>query len=330
MTQQLRLLRILVLFVVALVSCGVSYATTLTPDGYVRLLDSTKSALTRVLDAEKAHPGAGIKSMPKVPSDVKVLTKNGETLDIDFSWASQEMSGIKYDISKNRTKRISNLIARFESLKSVDVPSNTDPGSVARSKTILKDILSRNEYKPSWFDKMRQKIMEFIFGLLGKLHVGKSTGEAIGWTIFVLAVVALVGILVFLVMRAIEYFGNRDRDPDAPYKKVMPKEQIIRSPEALFRESERLAAGGDYREAFRYLYLSSIMLLDHSKLVKYTEGVTNWEYLNTLRRQPKPELTSSFRDLTMMFDKLIYGKRDVSKEDFGLCIECYRSMEGMI
>jgi len=61
----------------------------------------------------------------------------------------------------------------------------------------------------------------------------------------------------------------------------------------------------DYRNAIRYLYLSSLLLLDERGLIHYDRALTNREHLRQI--QHKPQLAEALRPVVDTFDRVWYG-----------------------
>lgn len=61
----------------------------------------------------------------------------------------------------------------------------------------------------------------------------------------------------------------------------------------------------DYRNAIRYLYLSSLLLLDERGLIHYDRTLTNREHLRQI--QHKPQLADALRPVVETFDRVWYG-----------------------
>ena len=75
--------------------------------------------------------------------------------------------------------------------------------------------------------------------------------------------------------------------------------------ESALRRAQTLSQGGDYRTAVRYLYLSTLLLLEERGLLRYDRSQTNREYLRSLKG--RPELASVLRDVIEVFDRVWYG-----------------------
>ena len=80
------------------------------------------------------------------------------------------------------------------------------------------------------------------------------------------------------------------------------------------KRAETLSMQGDYRNAVRYLYLSSLLVLDEQGLLRYDRSRTNREYLRSV--SSKPELAKPLRDVIDVFDRVWYGFEDVDEQTY--------------
>jgi hypothetical protein len=83
---------------------------------------------------------------------------------------------------------------------------------------------------------------------------------------------------------------------------------------AALKQAQALSAGGDYRTAVRYLYLSSLLLLEERGLLRYDRSLTNREYLRSVAH--KPVLATIFRDVIEVFDRVWYGYRPLDEATY--------------
>jgi hypothetical protein len=72
-----------------------------------------------------------------------------------------------------------------------------------------------------------------------------------------------------------------------------------------FKKAQGLADAGDYRTAVRYLYLSSLLMLDERGLLRYDRSQTNREYLRSVAHLP--QLAALLREVIEVFDRVWYG-----------------------
>ena len=90
-------------------------------------------------------------------------------------------------------------------------------------------------------------------------------------------------------------------------------EALLTSKGALQR-AQTLSTQGDYRNAIRFLYLSSLLVLDERGLMRYDRSRTNREYLRSV--SSRPQLANPLRDVIDVFDKVWYGFESVDEQTY--------------
>jgi hypothetical protein len=98
-------------------------------------------------------------------------------------------------------------------------------------------------------------------------------------------------------------------------------------PEALWRESDRLAAAGRHREALRGLCRGVLSLLHRAERIHWEPTRTNGEYLDQLRRTA-PELLDLFAPLVDEFDRVWYGEQPCGPEEYAAARRLAIEMQG--
>ncbi len=88
--------------------------------------------------------------------------------------------------------------------------------------------------------------------------------------------------------------------------------------ESAFRQAQTLSGTGDYRSAVRYLYLSSLLILDERNLLRYDRSLTNREYLGSIA--DRPELAITLREVIDVFDRVWYGFQPLDEEAYNLYV----------
>ncbi len=305
-------------------------ASAVTTAQYARTLDSISGQLETARRMDKASGGLALDHIAgTIPSGVEVSQEGGANIRVDLQWVKNSIGDLKGFSGKARARHITALIERINLLKSAarNAPNNS-PVSVKQARSTLKRVLAQNEYEPSFLDRLQQAILDFLSRIARSLPVSPIVGEVIFWILVALAIVVFVAVLVYLTLRLVRYYTLQTTGTEPVREKQTTKTKQTAA--SLVEAAERAAAAGNFREAFRSSYLAAILVLDGAKLVKYADGVTNWEYLRTLRNQPRAELTQTFQEMTHRFDELIYGKRDVAGEDYLACAERLQRLEGML
>ena len=147
-------------------------------------------------------------------------------------------------------------------------------------------------------------------------NVDPQTFEGL-WAFLKFFFIALaIGILVFLLVRALNnenLFLPRD-------KKIKPATQIdLEKIEDNLEGTDlndpiqKAIAAGDYPLAVRLYYLAILQDLSLNKKIKWKKDKTNGEYLRELAGTP---LFKNTQEITLVFERVWYGKVEINKEDF--------------
>jgi uncharacterized protein DUF4129 len=175
----------------------------------------------------------------------------------------------------------------------------------------LKDlalILARPEFQwqprqPSWLEKWWQDIQDrfwrFVARLLGSSSV-TADGSFITYALTGIGILALVLVLAFALRGVLANFvaeAEAAADAEASGERL--------TADSALQRAQTLSAAGDYRTAVRYLYLSSLLLLEERGLLRYDRSLTNREYLRSVANLP--ELAPILRDVVEVFDRVWYG-----------------------
>jgi len=176
----------------------------------------------------------------------------------------------------------------------------------------LKEILARPEFQwqagqnremPNWLESFYNWMERVMNRVLG------ATFQYGQIPLFIVAVIIFIFSLYFiwgnfsrsLVREAELAAGNGDGDGMLTSKSAMQRAQT-------------LSNQGDYRNAIRYLYLSSLLVLDEQGLLRYDRSRTNREYLRSI--SSKPELANPLREVIEVFDRVWYGFDSVDEETY--------------
>ncbi len=183
---------------------------------------------------------------------------------------------------------------------------------------LLDEILARPEFQwtpeqPSLLSLLLQRLLEFFWEIISPLLPEEAvitldvawfryllTGLATLLLILVLAFM-LRGLLADLVTEA-----EINVDPETG-KEILTANLAI-------KRAQGLSDAGDYRTAIRYLYLSSLLLLDERGLLRYNRSQTNREYLRSVAHLP--HLAAILREVIDVFDRVWYGYQAVDKATY--------------
>jgi hypothetical protein len=147
-------------------------------------------------------------------------------------------------------------------------------------------------------------LLDWLFRLLARLlepafRAGAGSSSLVGWLAFGIGLVALAGILAYVIVKvrrgtASDARARADHDPEANLTAAAARQQAA-----------SLASGGDYRTAVRFMYLAALLRLDERGLLRYDRALTNREYLDRLG--DNVALRAQLALVVETFDRVWYG-----------------------
>ncbi|MBV9848617.1 MAG: DUF4129 domain-containing protein [Armatimonadetes bacterium] len=96
---------------------------------------------------------------------------------------------------------------------------------------------------------------------------------------------------------------------------------------SLFALAERQAQGGDYRRAFRLVYIATLVALDTGGVLRFDRSKTNWEYLRALRAAGRDDVYQAMMPLTRDFDRLWYGLAPAGLSEYSRAVAQYQALQ---
>lgn len=187
-----------------------------------------------------------------------------------------------------------------------------EPG-VPYDTAVLTAILSRDEfnYAPEAENVLQRMWRDFnrqLQELLARFLEVTGLGGVLPTFLNVFGAVALAFVIYYALRGLIaDFSASSQLDEDGLHGELLTADLAL-------KRAEELSTGGDYRTAVRYLYLSSLLLLEERGLLRYDRSLTNREYLRTLAHQPR--LAAVLRQVIDVFDRVWYGFQPISKESY--------------
>lgn len=196
------------------------------------------------------------------------------------------------------------------------------PGKIFTVEDVapLNKILARPEFQwqqekpsqtPSWLSDLYKRFVNFITRLL--VRTGSLAHE--GGSLLKIAAVFILIFSLFFVSRALSHSLVREAQLAAEEGE---NDELLTSKGA-FKRAETLSIQRDYRNAIRYLYISSLLVLDEQGLMRYDRSRTNREYLRSV--SSKPELAKPLQDVIDVFDRVWYGFEGVDEKTYQSYVE---------
>jgi Domain of unknown function (DUF4129) len=178
----------------------------------------------------------------------------------------------------------------------------------------LREILARPEFQ--WEEQARQlpnwlgDLYDWLINLLDRIFFGTATLVYQGRDLIKVAAVLVFLFALFFISRSLSRSLAQEAELAA---EEGANDETLTSKGALKR-AETLSMQGDYRNAVRYLYLSSLLVLDEQGLMHYDRSRTNREYLRSV--SSKPELAKPLRSVIDVFDRVWYGFENVDEQTY--------------
>jgi hypothetical protein len=177
----------------------------------------------------------------------------------------------------------------------------------------LKEILARPEFQwnatrlaPGWF----RRILDAFFDFMERLAFGVQNTAYYGRVPLMIGAALLLVLSLFYISRNLSRSLVREAELNAQAN----EDEALLTSKGAFQRAQTLSGQGDYRSAIRYLYLSSLLVLDERGLLRYDRSRTNREYLRSV--SAKPQLAMPLRDVIDVFDRVWYGFEAVDEQTY--------------
>lgn len=226
----------------------------------------------------------------------------GQSIPVDHQYLTEMMRADPPDLDSLKKNLASFLDAQQGAPTGAFSPADLIP---------LAEILARPEFQwaeaaPNPAAEWIQKILDTITRWMDKF-LGVTFDVASSDVIPVVMAVALAIVFIFIARTLFSDFLN-----EAQIKENGEEEPL--TSEAALAKAQQLSRGGDYRAAVRYLYLSTLLILDERGVMRYDRSKTNREYLRSVSNSP--ELSQPLGEVIEVFDNVWYGNHALEEESF--------------
>lgn len=194
-----------------------------------------------------------------------------------------------------------------EELKSLHtVPQSQSTVQSARSVLARPEFASEPLPPPSAAERLKEWLdKEFNFQTPSPQYSGPNISLPVLQGILYLVAGLLFTGIVALIVTAIR------RRPARSKPLALDEEEAVlveaRDNDSLLALAEKQAQEGDYRRAFRLVYLAALVSLDTGGVLRFDRSKTNWEYLRALRGAGRGDIYAAMTPLTREFDQVWYG-----------------------
>lgn len=223
---------------------------------------------------------------------------------------------------------------------------NTSPNHKPETvKQELQEILTRKEFQEepanslltdwnrrlnkAWKDfwKRVEKFLKEIFRESPNQRNNASNpfsaipSQVLSSSFTIILIVVGVVLLAYLVHKFIlnfhKIFPKRTKKKhDAPLTEEEELEILVVDPDPWIQKASTLASDGDYRRAFRAVFIATLLTLDKRGAIRFERGLTNGDYLRELRKRNLLSLLERLNPFTHEFDSRWYGHTSTTRADY--------------
>lgn len=160
--------------------------------------------------------------------------------------------------------------------------------------------------KTSFITMLLSEIIRFFDDFLGD-----GTGSVVMRTIFVLALIGVMYLILNQVMngKISSALTGRSASEQIRYS----RNPATHKEEELDRMIDAAVNSGNYREAVRLLYQKTLKEFSRAGLIEWAANKTNHDYLHEIDSHPSSD---AFRKLTRIYEYTEYGEFGIDREGF--------------
>lgn len=256
-------------------------------------------------DALQNDPHAADQAITELRGNWKVPA-NGHDFFIDTGWLIDRFRKATSD-ERARSELKARLNDLAQQAAAFEQPEQDSKAARAR----LEQVLARSEFHqvhgPTWWDRLKFRILEWIVRLLSRFFGSSSAptaGRILVWTLVALAVLALA------------YFVYRTIRQNARQESAIPNIAPISAKgwRTWMTEAQAAAAKGLWRDAVHLAYWAGISFLEERSAWRPDKARTPREYLRLLSAESEHRPTLSA--LTQKLEVTWYGNIPAGPETF--------------
>jgi hypothetical protein len=254
----------------------------------------------------------------------EVTLPDGTQVSVDHTFLAAQLRADPPDLAQLDGLLTTLLAARDAWPQAKHTPADLKP---------LDSILAQPEFQwstaepeqPSLLAQWLQKVREFFLKLLDRLLPDDwlpddreiSVDDSLLYHGANLLRYLLIGLGILVLVLVLAYILRELLTGLIIEAKIEPDAEAdgeVLTSDTAFKRAQGLSGTGDYRAAVRYLYLSSLLLLDERGLLRYDRSQTNREYLRSVTHLPK--LAGILRQVIEVFDRVWYGYQPLDERDY--------------
>ncbi|MBI5964974.1 MAG: DUF4129 domain-containing protein [Chloroflexi bacterium] len=287
-------------------SVSASSLTSTREDDYWVLVQSSRDAVTHLKGSSDEKVKESLSSLAREWESITEVEMDGQVVAVDNKYLLTILSADKPDLDQISGLLDALLAAHEKYPNKVFSTADIEPLDV---------ILARPEFQwpeqapnpiNEWLQKLWNDFNRWLNSIFGDRQITIPIDSVI---LSVLASIILAVVLIY-VFRTLFV----DLMKEAQLNGAEGAESEPLTSEAAFEKAQVLSRGGDYRSAVRYLYLSSLLLMDERGVLRYDRSKTNHEYLRSVANSP--ELAGPLEEVVEVFDNVWYGYHTLEEETF--------------
>jgi hypothetical protein len=262
--------------------------------------------------AESIQHGENLAQLRESLPHAWVIQTEQSRISVPTDWLASQLLQAEHDPAKSKTVlrdvqlRLTAMRNAASGLEGGSGEANTES---ARSR--LENILKRREFAsangPSEMEVLEARIARWIeerlLRLFSRLHINRTAGNVVTWTVVGVALALLCYWAWQTVSRSLRNAPPATRQARA----VTESRQWA-------KDAFAAAEHGDYREAVHCAYWATIVHLEGLGLLKRDHARTPRESLRLL--EPHPKERQLLSDFTRNFELIWYGYRPASPDDW--------------
>jgi hypothetical protein len=239
-----------------------------------------------------------------------IKTADGGSAPLDTGFIVSELRRRPYDLGG-----LTDLFNALHNAHSENPTRAFGPAELAAVQVILQRPEFQWDRPPSplqeWLDALWQRMIDWLQRTFGNLSISLPV------PVDILTIVASLVLVIVLLYIFRGLFADLIVESRLEEQRDAGDENL--TAESALQKAKDISRGGDYRTAVRYLYLSSLLLLDERGLLRFDRSKTNREYLRSV--SAFPQLSGPLRDVIDVFDRVWYGFHTIDQDDFEHYVE---------
>ncbi len=272
----------------------------LTPEGYAHRIDAAL-ALVRSTERERGPiRRRDLDAAGRLLAADTVVRVGGSSVRIDLSAVRADLASGRLGAAEQR------LVALRAALRASS--SRAAPADAQREKS-LDDILAAPPFVQPF------SIGQFIGDLLRRLFdalFGHLAGASDTPIVAVIAGLICAAVLIFIASRLLGNFAPRARAAGAEEGAELPLQGL--DAQTARGRAAACAAEGNYREAARYQYVSTLLALDEAGRLRIDRSTANRDVLRQARSVPR--LAEALGPVVRGFDLIWFGHLTLTADEY--------------